>query len=448
MKSIRKKLLRWLLIGQLSAVILTASVSFFYVRNELEDLFDDRLKQLAYSVPIAGQYLQSSPPLNSIQDDDDDFTIQVWEKSGQLLLQLNSKEGNPALSEKEGFSTHLSKGMLWRSFVLKRDHWLIQVSQPFSDRLEMSFNVALGGTAPILFLIVFLGGLVWVSIGRGLQPLVKLTQTLDQRGPYTMSPLPTENLPSELRPLVEALNGLLDRLGNALEGQQKFVADAAHELRTPLAAVQLQAQLLKRTISEPDREQAVKQIRAGTIRASHLVQQLLTLARMEPDDWQCPFCLVDLNALVKSVIMDHTAAARERQIDLGVSREESLKIYGDKESLRVMLGNLIDNAIRYTPLGGQIDVALKKGEEMAYVEVEDNGPGIPVQEREQVFARFYRRPGTKEIGSGLGLAIVQEVVKHHEGKIFLDDGKGGIGLRVSVNLPINSNDSTYKNSNG
>ena len=436
MNSIRKKLLCWLMVGQLLAVMLTSAITFFYVRSELEDLFDNRLRQLAYSVPTGsnGVFSALSQP-NSIKDDDDDLVIQVWSRDGSPLLHLNSKDEVPELTS-EGFSSHWSKGTFWRSFVLRRGELLVQVSQPFSDRLEMSSDVALGAITPVLVLVVVLGILVWISVGRGLRPLTALAGALAQRRPYSLTPLDTGGLPDEVLPLTLALNGLLERLGAALESQRKFIADAAHELRTPLTAVQLQMQLLQRATKEEEREQALMQIRDGTTRASHLVHQLLTLARIEPEEWQRPFVQVDLSALMKSVVADHASAALSRQIDLGVTQDEPLSIIADAEGLRIMLGNLIDNAIRYTPQGGRIDVALRMADGFAQFEVLDNGTGIPAADRSQVFARFYRRPGTREFGSGLGLAIVQEVVAHHHGEVLLADGVEGRGLKVIVNLPL------------
>jgi len=434
--SIRKKLLRWLLIGQLLAVSVAGIITFVYVRSEIEDMFDDRLRQIAYSVPPSDNFVfPTSPELKSLRDDDDDIVIQIWTAEGRLLLQLNHREGTPALAE-EGFGNHWSKGNLWRSFVLRRGDRLVQVSQSFSARLEVSTDVALGAIAPALVLVMVLGGLVWVAIGRGLRPLAELANALKRRRPYSLEPLATVGHPDEIRPLVTALNELLKRLDDALQAQRKFVADAAHELRTPLTAVQLQAQLLQRATGEEERHQALDQIRAGTARAGHLVHQLLTLARMEPEDRQRPFGPVDLSALMKSVVGEHAATALSRELDLGVGRDEPLVISGDAESLRVMLGNLVDNAVRYTPPGGRVDVSLKKTDGCARFEVMDTGKGIPAAERSQVFARFYRRPGTQELGSGLGLAIVQEVVVRHGGKIMLDDGDNGIGLKVVVDLPI------------
>ena len=252
-----------------------------------------------------------------------------------------------------------------------------------------------------------------------------------------MEPLPSEDLPDEVLPLIVVLNDLLQRLDNALHSQRKFVADAAHELRTPLTAVQLQTQLLQRISDPGERQQALAQIRAGTARASHLVQQLLILARMEPEEWERPFIAVDLSALIKSVISEQAQFASTRQIDLGFTDDEPVSILGDSESLRIMLGNLIDNALRYTPEGGEVDVALHKTGEIVSLEILDNGPGIPPAERELVFSRFHRSPGTKGLGSGLGLAIIKEVISRHRGEISLSGRENSKGLKVTIRLPLN-----------
>lgn len=435
MSSIRKQLLRWLIIGQLLAVTLAGLITYHYVRSELEDLFDDRLRKLALSVPAGNDYAtESVPQLNNLEDSDDDFVIQIW-KGNRLLASISHQPGLPEQA-KPGFSTYWSNDMLWRSFAIQRGALFIQVSQPFSDRLEMSTSVALGAISPVLVLIVLLGGLVWVSVGRGLRPLNDLAAVLGRRRTFALDPLPVGGIPEEVLPLVASLNELLDRLGKALEEQRRFIADAAHELRTPLTAVQLQAQLLQRADSDLARDNAAEQIQAGIKRASHLVHQLLTLARMEPEEWQRSFSQVDLSALLKTVLVDHSAAAEKRQIDLGITRDTKLFIEGDGESLRIMLGNLIDNAIRYTPQGGRINVGLSKKDVLAQILVEDSGPGIPKEERGKVFKRFYRQPGTREMGSGLGLAIVQEVVSHHGGEIVLGNSASSQGLEVVITLPI------------
>ena len=440
MKSIRKKILSWLLVGQLLAATLAGTITFFYVRSQFEDLLDARLVQLAYSVSVDGTpVIPPFSPINRWDDgDDDDFMIQVWEADGTLVIRSTSEDGYPDLAT-EGFSSQKSAEKLWRTFVLRRGSRFVQTSQPFSDRLKVCSEVALGAVSPVLLLIVVFSGFIWVSVGYGLRPLEDIARTISKRRPYSLEPLPLDKtLPDEVKLLVTALNDLLQRLGLAMEGQRKFIADAAHELRTPLTAVQLQAQLLQRATGDEERDHALQQIRSGTTRASHLIHQLLTLARLEPEDWQRPFTTIDVSLIMKSVVSEQIHFAFSKEVDLGVVQDDATTIMGDAESLRIMLGNLIDNAIRYAPTGGRVDVALISNGPTVQIEIQDNGPGIPEEEREEVFARFYRRANNQESGSGLGLAIVREIVERHQGRISLEEGKEGRGLKVIVMLPIDS----------
>lgn len=448
MKSIRKKILSWLLIGQLVAATLAGAITFFYVRGEFEDLLDARLVQLAYSVSAEGDPV--IPPFSPINrwddaDDDDDFVIQVWQTDGTLVVRGTSEDGYPDLAA-EGLGSQESHGKLWRNFVLKHDKRFVQVSQPYSDRMEVCSEVALGAVTPVLLLIVVFSGVIWVSVRYGLQPLENIARTLSKRQPHSLDPLPVDPaLPDEVRLLVVALNDLLSRLQLSMEVQRKFIADAAHELRTPLAAVQLQAQLLQRTTGEEEHDNILRQIRLGTARASHLIHQLLTLARLEPEDWQRPFTWVNLSQVMKSVVSEQVPFALSKEVDLGVVRDDSVFVTGDVESLRIMLGNLIDNAIRYSLQGGRVDLSLIEIGKQIQIKIQDSGPGIPEAERLQVFERFYRRPNSKETGSGLGLAIVQEIVERHHGRIFLQDGPDGRGLMVVLLLPVESATAVLKN---
>jgi len=238
--------------------------------------------------------------------------------------------------------------------------------------------------------------------------------------------------------LGDALNGLLDRLSRALSLQRRFVADAAHELRTPLTALKLQAQMAARAGSEAERRQALARLQEGIDRAAHLVSQLLVMARLEPEA-EAEWVALDLDALVKQVLIDLSPVAESRSIDLGLTDTLPLSLIGHAEPLRVLVSNLIDNAVRYTPVGGRVDVALQKeghaAGTWALLTISDTGPGIPLAERERVFRRFYRLAGTAAPGSGLGLAIVREIVRRCQGQIVLLDAPGG-GLRVEVRLPM------------
>jgi two-component system OmpR family sensor kinase len=246
-------------------------------------------------------------------------------------------------------------------------------------------------------------------------------------------------LPDEVRPLVHALNDLLGRLGHAIAVNKAFIADAAHELRTPLTALALQLQLAERAKDEAERAGAFATLKQGLARTTHLVEQLLTMAREEPGAAERRREPVDLGALAADVVAAHAALAQERQIDLGLAqRDADVTIVGEPEPLRTLLANLVVNAVRYSPRGSRVDVSVLRTPDAAVLEVLDNGPGIPPEERERVFDRFYRRDQADVPGSGLGLSIVRSVAERHGARAELDGGPGGKGLRARVSFPLQS----------
>jgi two-component system OmpR family sensor kinase len=268
-----------------------------------------------------------------------------------------------------------------------------------------------------------------------LRPLSSISSALRARTPSALEPLPQRDLPEELVPLVGSLNDLLQRLNRALEARRQFVADAAHELRSPLTAVQLQLQLVKRAGSGEERAAALERLERGVQRSTRLVQQLLTLARQDPQEPEVDRASVDLDRLAHELIADFEPMAQHHRLTLALESQGPAHIRGDRESLRVMLSNLVDNAIRYTPSGGRVDVSVYPEAGGIVVEVLDTGPGIPAAERERVFDRFYRRPGTAVSGSGLGLALVKNIADRHRARIVLDAGQQGRGLAVRVIFP-------------
>jgi two-component system, OmpR family, sensor kinase len=248
--------------------------------------------------------------------------------------------------------------------------------------------------------------------------------------------LPDARLPLEVQPLVRALNGLLERLATALDIQKAFVADAAHELRTPLAAVQIQAQLVARAKDDATRSEALADLQAGVTRATRLAEQLLALARSEPDSFAAARA-IDLRALLHDCVAAYAPLAQNRGVDLGIEASEAATLIGDADSLRVMFNNLVDNATKYTPRGGRVDVSLHVVEGHPVVRIADSGPGIELAERDRVFDRFYRvgegatRARTDVAGSGLGLAIVRRIATQHHAAVTLDESPAS-GLQVNV----------------
>jgi two-component system, OmpR family, sensor kinase len=437
MSSIRRQLLGGLLGVVVLALLIAAGAVYLRARAELDELFDYQLRQMALSLRDRAfeQFVVVSP--FDIQDDFD-FVIQVWSNEG---VRLYYSRPHAALPERAqlGFATISTPEGDWRVFGVQQRDVTIQVAQPMRMREEIAASAALRTLAPFLALLPILALLVWITVGRGLRPLEAVAGAVKARTPAALHPLPGQNLPEEVRPLVAALNDLLERLGRALETQRQFVADAAHELRTPLTALRLQIQLAERAQSDEERASAFASVKQGLERATHAVGQLLTLARQEPEAADRPFAPVEFAGLARAVIAQCAPLAEAKAIDLGMGRSETATISGDGEGLRVMLSNLVDNAIRYTPRGGRVDVSTLVADGKAVIEVVDNGPGIPPQDRERVFDRFYRHEESGDSGSGLGLAIVKKVAERHRAQVTLSDGPGSRGLAVRVVFPLTGN---------
>jgi two-component system, OmpR family, sensor kinase len=313
---------------------------------------------------------------------------------------------------------------------------VVQLAQPVSVRNRLAANVALRTLWPLIVLLPLLGLAVWIVVGRGLKPLRRVTGALDARHPEALDPLPDTRLPLEVQPLVRALNGLLARLSTALDTQKAFVADAAHELRTPLAAVQIQTQLVARAGDDAARREALADLQAGVTRATRLAEQLLALARAEPDGHTDAHS-IDLHALLEDCVLKYAPLAQQRGVDLGIEKNDAATVTGNADALRVMFNNLVDNAAKYTPPGGRVDVSLVVEDGHPVVRIADSGPGIAPAERERVFDRFYRagatanRVRTDVAGSGLGLAIVRRIALQHGASVTLGDSPAG-GLLVNV----------------
>jgi two-component system, OmpR family, sensor kinase len=434
MTSIRRQLLFWLLSGLALAVVAAGARIYTQTLAEANELFDYHLRQMAASLP--NDSFGPLPPSRPGElEAEDGLVVQIWDRNGLELYFSRPASKLPQRAEL-GFSTVDTPHGSWRVYSALEQNNVVQVAQPMSVRQNLAAGMALRALVPLLALLPVLGILIWLTIGRGLRPLARMAEALGRRTPDSLDALPMDGLPLEIQPLVQALNDLLARLARALESQKAFVADAAHELRTPLTAVQLQIQLAERAITDAERQAAFTQLRQGQSRAVHLVQQLLTLARQEPGLAPQPHSAVDLAQLARQVVSEFAPLAADSKIDIGLSHEEQARVSGDFEALRAMLGNLVDNAIRYTPAGGSVDVAVRMRESHVVLEVCDTGPGIPEEERARVFDRFYRRAATHATGSGLGLAIVKNIADRHRASIRLEHRAPGPGLRVSIAFPL------------
>ncbi|PCD68739.1 sensor histidine kinase [Rhizobium phaseoli] len=286
------------------------------------------------------------------------------------------------------------------------------------------------------FVLVFVASLVTIlGLQRGLAPALRLRDAVRQRGRNRLDPLPPEMVQSELQPLVHALNDHMERVQSQMAAQRRFVSNAAHQLRTPLALISTQASVAAREEDAAHRDEALAALRTSTRQISRLASQLLTLSRAEPGSRRPRSDATDLSKAAREILEAHAEEALRRNIDVGLEADRPVIVEGDGTMLREMLVNLIDNAIRYSQADGRVTVSIRQEGDNAVVTVEDNGPGIPVSERDQVFERFYRIIGTESEGSGLGLAIVREVVEGAGGSVSLGDAVGG-GLVVTVRLPL------------
>jgi two-component system OmpR family sensor kinase len=432
MKSISRRLLVLLFGGLVVAGMFAGAATYFKAREELDEFFDYQLIQVAHTF----SHQKSIAPIPSSGpgfEEEAEPTVQVWRGQSPVY----SSSGRSALPrQRDGFATVSYNGKQWRVFVLHSGDRVIQVSQPTDARREMSVNFALRVVIPMLLTFPALAALIWFSVRYSLKPLTGITNEIARRSPASLEPLPYRKLPTEILPLAQRLNDLLGRLTHAFDAQRRFVADAAHELRTPLTAVQLQLRILERSTGETEKAEAINRLRSGIDRSTRLVGQLLALARMEPEVPPAFSESISLSEMAREIVLEQSRIAGDKGIDLGMTGDESVSITGEADALRTMIGNLVDNAVRHTPPGGTVDVGVLRKGQSAFIEVSDTGPGIPSEERERVFDRFYRRPVGDGGGSGLGLAIVKSAVERHDGTISLGEGDGGKGLRVIVELPF------------
>ena len=435
MISIRQRLLIGLLAGLSGVLGLSGYATYRQARAEINTLFDYQLRQTALA--MRQQNLLALALNREADEGEGDLLIQVWDRQRGLLY-VSRKPWELPFATEPGFADLLWQNERWRLFTLPAGDRIVQVAQPLQVRRRMSADIALRNLAPFLLLLPVMGLVVWFGVGAGLRPLSRLAADLQQRRPEALEPVAAERLPAELTPLASALNGLLARLTQTLDAQRQFIADAAHELRTPLTAVRLQAEMAQRITTDEERAEALDTLRAGLTRASHLVEQLLAMARLDATSTTGRLESLDLLALAKQGVADYAAIADDRDLDLGLLPSDAVMVAGEPGELHTLLGNLIDNALRYTPTGGRVDVQVRRVGREAVLSVTDTGPGIPVKERERVFDRFYRGPHTAAPGSGLGLAIVKRIASRHQARIDLREGESGAGLQATVCLPIAS----------
>ena len=431
--SIRRRLLIALLGALLGSGSIAAIATYASARSEVDSLLDEELRQIALSLRDHAQ-LDLARLQRASDDPDLRVLVQIWDPAFARPYSSRAIDPLPRLNT-EGFATLDHDGRGWRIYATPSGNQAIQVAQPTALRAELAARSAGRLLLPVIIVLPFLGLLGWWIVGRGLAPLTEVAQTLSRRDPTSLQPVTVEGLPVEVRPLVEALNALLQRLDVSFDTQRRFAADAAHELRTPLTALTLQIQLAARSQTDEDRALALERMDQGVKRATRLVQQLLTMARLDPEAAQKAAVPIDLATLATAVANELQPLATQKSSVLEVDAPAPAQILGQEDALRILLTNLIDNAIRYTPPGGRVHVSVQPAGARVQLIVQDNGPGIPTDELGRVFDRFYRGREAEAGGSGLGLAIVRQIAAMHDAAITLSEGKATGGLRAVASFP-------------
>lgn len=487
MRSIERLLLVWVLSAMTLGAAAMVGASYWLTLDELDEVFDENLKQVTLAavyhhsigsplttarvssskpastpasgaeagpVRASGGAARTRPPLPRLpqiydSEGEFDFVTQVWMGDGTLLFTSDPTVSIPFMTQ-TGIRHLTRPDGEWHIFSIAQPDVVVQTAQREVSRKILAAEAASKMFAPLAALVVLIGASLVFALRRGLRPLDDAAASVAQRTANTMQPVSLVNMPREIHPLVHSINDLLSRLSVAFVTQRRFVADAAHELRTPVTALRLQLQLLERARDEAARNRAIGDLREGIERSQHLIEQLLHLSRVEPDASDSASqrtatadaagaadTVVDLGDLVRGVVGNMSIKAEHQGIDLGAEADTGISVRGNHDELLILLNNLVENALRYTPRGGVVDVRATRAHQKPMLQVIDSGPGVPYEERKRVFDRFYRgearHAGAEQsTGSGLGLAIVKAIAERHGADVSLHTAPGGSGLEARV----------------
>ncbi|MDX2345430.1 MAG: ATP-binding protein [Legionella sp.] len=462
--SIRKFLLINLLLAISVTTTLTAIGNYYLNRKDIETHLDTLMavSGLAYDALLGDspnqrtlnaiqrtlqhipQKINEHPPSLSSNSPSTDnfakrFSFQIWSRQGKLLLRSPNA---PTLSPdtiKEGFSSTYIKNKKWRVFSTFNEtsgsHLIL--TERYDTRNELARRIAQDDLYIMLLTFPLSGLLIWIIIGRGLASLDKIAKEVAHRAPSHLEPVSLESAPDEIKPMLDELNKLFFRLQEGFEREKRFAADAAHELKTPLAAIKTQAQVALKTNTVDEKNTSLKKLIASVNRTTHIVQQLLTMSRLVPDSPNVnDFERINLMRITRDMLTMLAPKAIEKQIELELQADKKTPVFqGNNTALCILIRNLVDNAIRYTPKNGLIIVRVRPKNGRAMLEISDNGPGIPKELQSRVFERFFRVLGSKSAGSGLGLAIVKQIAALHHAHIELDTPTKHSGLIIRIYFP-------------
>jgi signal transduction histidine kinase len=438
LKSIRRDLVLWLTGTLVLGIAAVALATYGAALQQIQAIFDDELRLIAQAVHLREDWIESGNV--RIAREDVAFAVRAYDDGGRVFFESGLPSLPPDVPKTldPGLSVVETPDGNWRIYTHVTPEGMVQVAQPEALRDALARALSLRMVLPELLFIPLLALLLAWVLKRALAPLEATSLRVRERDAARLDALPTAGVPQELLPLMEQINALLARLAASLETQRRFVADAAHELRSPVAALALQIQLVERAQGDAARAAALAELKLGIARSGRLVHQLLDLARLEPGVPAEVHAPLDLAALVREVTGAFAARADDKGIDLGVEAPPALLVSGAASELRSLVANLVDNALRYAPAGSAVTVSLQEAGDHVQLVVEDAGPGIPQADRERVLQRFQRLAGDPTPGSGLGLPIAKAIVERHHGALWLADahpGKAPPGLAVQVRLP-------------
>ncbi len=437
--SLRARLLVLVLAAVVVAFALATAGAYLETRHEVDALLDAHLEQsLALLVAQAGEDLEEYDTEHAGEGVavSNAVAFQIWDRGSRLALHSANAPDTPLGDTRTGFSDRVIGGIGWRVYT-SWDHegeYLIHVGERVDARQEILEDLVGAVLAPLLVALPVLGLLVWLAVSRGVRPVARVADEVQQRDSERLDPLDLSGVPGELVPLVERLNTLFARVTRSLDHERRFTADAAHELRTPLAAIRAQAQVALGATDADARAAVLQKVIAGCDRAARLVEQLLTLARLDGVPGAPPDT-VDLSRLAAEVVAEAAPAALARSIDIGLDAAPDASVRGHAALLRVLIRNLVDNAVRYSPGEGDVRVEIHRQDGRIVLRVLDSGDGIPPEDRARVLERFYRGAGARSEGSGLGLSIVTRVAEVHGAAVTIGEGLKGRGTGVAVAFP-------------
>ena len=425
--SLRKQLMKWLLPLYVVAAIVAATVTYYVYGNMVSVFMDNQLRLFADSHAGASGSTPTLRPLtrHNVVAKGDMF-VQIWDRNHRLVAS-SWPELDLQRQPSQGFHDVTLGDSRWRVYTLQSPDRTVQSAQSLAFRRHLVKSQAFQVALPVLLMIPISACFLWFGMRPAVRRLELISRAAAQQHEHRLTELPAEHAPCEIRPLVLAVNTLLARLRDAFSAQRRFVQDAAHELRTPITAMSLQLENLKTRMPGTAAEQ-LTQLEAGLARTKRLVEQLLHLARQESPRPADQPVAIQLDGLLKSSIADFMALADKRNIDLGYAADIDATVHANEDELRSLIHNLLDNALRYTPPGGIVDVTLHRDTGVVTIEIADNGPGIPAELLPRVYDRFFRIEGADTEGSGLGLAIAKNAADRNRVGLELINRVDGSGL--------------------